>query len=64
MNIQTLPAQAAASPAELAQILKVSPSTVARRLADGTIRSVKIGRLRRIPPTEVERLLQPQASAA
>jgi excisionase family DNA binding protein len=43
--------------AEIATALRVHPETIRRRIADGTIRAVAIGRVLRIPTTELERLL-------
>jgi excisionase family DNA binding protein len=41
---------------QIAIIIRISPSTVRRRIKDGTIRSVKLGRLVRIHPDEIGRL--------
>ena len=43
--------------AELADALRVHPETIRRRIADGTIRAMAIGRVLRVPATELERLL-------
>ncbi len=46
------------SPHELADRLSISRWTVYKMLGDGRIQSVKLGRLVRIPPDEVQRLIQ------
>lgn len=46
------------SPQEFADLLSISRWTVYAWLQEGKIRSVKIGRLVRIPESEVERLVQ------
>jgi len=53
---------------ETAAILNVSPSTVAQRVKRGDIASFRIGKSRRVPEAEIERLLrdgiQPHAPVA
>jgi excisionase family DNA binding protein len=44
------------TPQELAALLKMSKDTVYRAIAAGEIKAVKLGRLYRIPVSEVERL--------
>lgn len=44
------------SPKEVARGLNLSRSTVSRRIADGTIRSFKVGNRHRIPHPEFRRL--------
>jgi excisionase family DNA binding protein len=44
------------TPEEAARGLNVSRSTVSRRIADGTIRSVKIGNRHHVPYPEYQRL--------
>ena len=51
------------SPDEAAELLGVSHATMAKLLADGTIPSFKLGRLRRISVTELEEWVQRQAGA-
>ena len=46
------------SPKEFANRLSISRWTVYAWIQDGRIKSVKIGRLVRIPASEVERLVQ------
>ena len=43
--------------AQFGKIVRLSRSSVARRLKDGTIRAIKVGRLVRVPASEVDRLL-------
>ena len=43
---------------EVAEYLRISPSTVTRRVQDGTIRGVRVGGTIRIPTSEVARVLQ------
>jgi excisionase family DNA binding protein len=57
-TVQTLSAKRLLSPQEFAQRLSVSRWTVYAMLRDGRIQSVKIGRLVRIPESEVERLIE------
>ncbi len=57
-TVQTLSAKRLLSPQEFAQRLSVSRWTVYAMLRDGRIQSVKIGRLVRIPESEVERLIK------
>lgn len=45
--------------AEVARLKKVSVYTVRRRIADGTLPAVRIGRLIRIPRAGVEQLGRP-----
>lgn len=40
--------------AEAAEILNIDEKTVRRRIKDGALRSIKIGRLRRIDPRDLE----------
>jgi excisionase family DNA binding protein len=42
--------------AECAQALQCSPATIKRLLKKGELRGIKIGRLVRIPASELERL--------
>lgn len=42
---------------EVATLLRVSDRTVKRRVADGSIRSIRLGRLVRVSEKEVARLL-------
>lgn len=44
---------------EVARLLSVSESTVKRMLAAGTLKAVKVGGHRRIPRSELYRLLEP-----
>ena len=44
------------TPDEVARGLNLSRSTVSRRIADGTIRSVKVGNRHRVPYPEYRRL--------
>lgn len=53
---QTEKKEAVYSPDEAAAILKVSRDTIMRRIHDGTIWAVKIGRLYRISQAEIDRL--------
>ncbi len=46
------------SPRDLAERLSISRWTVYKMLGDGRIQSVKIGRLVRIPESEVESLIR------
>ncbi len=46
------------SPQQFADRLSISRWTVYAWLQEGRLRSVKIGRLRRIPASEVERIVQ------
>jgi excisionase family DNA binding protein len=43
--------------AEFAMVLGVSQSTVERRVKDRTIRAIRVGKLWRIPTSEIARLL-------
>lgn len=43
--------------AEVARLLAISRSTVKRRVADGSIRSIRLGRLVRVSEKEVARLI-------
>jgi len=56
MSSNTLPRRAA-SVRETAEMLGVSRWTVQRMIAAQTISSVKIGRSRRIPCSEIDRIL-------
>jgi excisionase family DNA binding protein len=44
---------------QVADLLGVSRSTIKRRVADGSIRVIRIGRLVRVPAREIDRLLDP-----
>lgn len=46
---------------EVALMTGLSLSTVNRRLASGEIRSVKLGRRRLVPMSELERIVDPSA---
>jgi excisionase family DNA binding protein len=46
------------TPDELAALLRVTPQAIYNWIREGLITSVKIGRVRRIPATEVERLIR------
>ena len=48
---------------EAAAALKLSPDTVRRWCADGTLRAARVGRLLRVPASEVARLLTPTNAA-
>jgi len=50
-------AKALLKPAEVAQLLSVSLPTVKRMLAAGDLKSVKLGRSRRIPAEAVDDLI-------
>ena len=52
------------SPAQVAEFLSISRWTVYSWLSDGRIRSVKIGRLVRIPESEVERIVRGEVAEA
>ncbi len=56
--IQTSSAKRLLSPQEFSERLSISRWTVYAMLHDGRIQSVKIGRLVRIPESEVERLIK------
>ena len=64
MSVQTVPAsepgrtvqQLALSPADAAAALGVCRASIYNMLARGELRSVTLGRARRIPITEVQRL--------
>jgi excisionase family DNA binding protein len=43
---------------EVASSLRISDATVHRRIADGSLRSVRLGTIVRIPVAEVTRLLE------
>ena len=45
------------TPAEAAHALRLSRSKLYQLLQDGQIRSIKIGRLRRVPTSEVQRYI-------
>jgi len=49
-EVQTL------TPDEVGRGLNLSRSTVSRRIADGTIRSIKVGNRHRVPYSEFQRL--------
>lgn len=48
------------TPAEVAEILKLSTKTVHRRIDDGTLRAVRIGGSIRIPAEVIDELLNPE----
>lgn len=56
------PRAIAVDPADAAAMLGVSRATIYNLLASGQIRSVKIGRSRRISVTELQRLMQTAGS--
>ena len=43
---------------EAAQILHVSTETIRRRIKDGSIRAIKIGRVYRISRVELDRIIE------
>ncbi|TMC13464.1 MAG: helix-turn-helix domain-containing protein [Chloroflexi bacterium] len=49
---------------EAARLLRISRATGYRRVADGTIRSVRLGRLIRVPRAAIEELLNGGAARA
>ena len=51
------------SPAQFAEWLSISRWTVYAWLSEGRIRSVKIGRLVRIPESEMERIIHEGSSS-
>ncbi len=48
---------------QFAHRLQVSVSTARRRIKDGTVRVVRIGRLVRVDPAEIRRLAEAEARA-
>lgn len=52
------------TPQQFADLLCISRWTVYAWIQEGRIKSVKIGRLRRIPESEVERIVQEGAQEA
>jgi excisionase family DNA binding protein len=46
------------SPRQVADILSVGPTTVIRYTHDGILKSIRIGKLIRIPAADVERLIK------
>jgi len=46
------------TPEEVAELLRVSPRTVQRWLAQGKLQGVKVGRLWRIPKASLDRFLE------
>lgn len=56
--------RAAYSLDEVARSLGISRRTLYQRMGDGTLCTVKFGKRRLVPATELERLLQPQQAAA
>jgi excisionase family DNA binding protein len=50
------------TPQEVARGLSLSRSTVSRRIADGTIKSIKIGNRHHVPYPEYRRLWQEQTT--
>jgi excisionase family DNA binding protein len=48
--------------AEAAEILNIDQKTVRRRIKDGALRSIKIGRLRRIDPRDIEDFIRDHRS--
>lgn len=57
MPVHTRPAPLAVKPADGAALLGVSRQTIYRWMWAGEIRSVTLGSSRRIPMTEIDRLL-------
>lgn len=57
------PAKRLVSLAEAARYWDVSPRTVRRRIADGSLRGFKIGRLVKVDINEVDSLIRPIPSA-
>jgi excisionase family DNA binding protein len=51
----------AVSQAEFGKAIGVSTKTIARKVALGEIAVIRMGRLVRIPVTEIDRLLTPKA---
>lgn len=45
--------------AEVASTLRVSDETIRRRVADGSLRGVRLGGIIRVPAAELERMLAP-----
>lgn len=63
-SVQTPPAMR--TPQELAAVLDIKPETVMKFCREGRIKSIKVGRLYRIPAPEFDRVLRegvPQAEA-
>lgn len=56
--MSTTPARAVSIP-DAARLLACSQSTVRRAIEAGQIREVRLGRIVRIPITEIDRLLAP-----
>ncbi len=56
MQIQTT--ERLLTPMEVAEILSISRWTVYQWIGDRHLRSVKLGRLVRVPSSEVERIIQ------
>jgi excisionase family DNA binding protein len=50
--------------AEVASSLRVSDETIRRRVADGSLRSVRFGGIIRVPALEPERVLHPANTQA
>jgi excisionase family DNA binding protein len=52
------------TPEEIAERLKVVPRTVYRWLTTGSLRGVKLGRIWRVDPTDLQNFLHAQSNAA
>jgi excisionase family DNA binding protein len=46
------------TPAGVAEMFTVSEATIRRRIADGTIRTIRLGRRVLVPGTELDRLAE------
>lgn len=57
------PAPRAHSVVAAAKIAGISPSSMRRRIEDGTIRAVRLGARVLVPVSELERVLSPLAAA-
>ena len=62
MSLENIPEHL--SVREVAELLRVNPKTVYRRIWDGTINVTRIGRAIRITKTEILRLREPPGTAA
>lgn len=60
---RTAPAPRALSVGVAATMAGVSANTIRRRIADGTIRAVRLGARVLVPVSELERVLSPLAAA-
>lgn len=49
---------------DAAEAVGVSPRTIRRRIADGSLRAYRVGRVIRINPDDLAELLEPMPSAA